>query len=205
MTPAPLAAALEVALDRALALEPSLKPRLVRFEGRRIGLELAPFGWQFVIEGLPGGRFRVGADERDPAPDAVLAAGLTDLLARAADVARGAPFSARGLKLQGDAELLQDFAGTLSAVGFDLAEWLAPVLGDAMAHRAAGFLRDLVGFGRRSSRLIAENAAEYLVEETGDLARKADVEAWMDAVDALRDRLEHFEARLTRLERRWAH
>ena len=43
--------------------------------------------------------------------------------------------------------------------------------------------------------------AEYLVEETRDLARGIDVEEWMDQVDRLRERSDRIEARLARLER----
>jgi ubiquinone biosynthesis protein UbiJ len=44
------------------------------------------------------------------------------------------------------------------------------------------------------------DTAEYLREETRDLARKIDVEEWMEAVDSLRDDVERLEARLRRLE-----
>jgi ubiquinone biosynthesis protein UbiJ len=58
------------------------------------------------------------------------------------------------------------------------------------------------GWGRRSAGTLALDTAEYLREETRDLARAADVEEWMDAVDAVRDGADRLEARLQRLEAR---
>ena len=45
------------------------------------------------------------------------------------------------------------------------------------------------------------NTAEYLREETYDLARKSDAEDWSSEVETLRDDVARLEARLKRLER----
>lgn len=200
MTPSALAATLEVGLNRFLRLEPSAADGLRALEGKRIGIAVTPFQWYFLIEGLPGG-LRVAADEREPPPHAELSSSAVQLVQKGLDMARGAPFSAQGLQVRGDAELLQRFAGLIALVGVDLEEWLAPWLGDAAAHRAVGLLSAWLGWGRRSADLLVSNTAEYLREESRDLARKADVEAWMEEVDLLRDGVDRLEARLRRLER----
>jgi ubiquinone biosynthesis accessory factor UbiJ len=200
MTPSALAAAMEVALNRLLRLEPATAAGLRELQGKRIGIAVTPFDWYFLIEGLPGG-LRVAADEREPAPHAELSSSAVQLVQKGLDMARGAPFSAQGLQVRGDAELLQRFASRIALVGVDLEEWLAPWLGDGAAHRAAGLLSGLFGWGRRSAGLLVSNTAEYLREESQDLARRADVEAWMDEVDLLRDGVDRLDARLRRLER----
>lgn len=201
MTPAPLAAALEVALNRFFRLEPAAGQTLSGLAGKRIAVQMDPFGWQLLIEALPNGDVRVGVDEFDPPADAELRSSIVELLARAAEMARGAPFSARGLQVRGDAELLQRFASLISLVGVDVEEWLAPWLGDGAAHRAVSLLKGLFGWGQKSADTLALNTAEYLREETQDLARKADVEGWMDEVDLLRDGVDRLEARIQRQER----
>ena len=118
----------------------------------------------------------------------------------AAEMARGAPFSAQGLRVRGDAELLRRFAAAVGGVGVDLEEWLAPWLGGAAAHRATGLLQGLFGWGRQAVETLGLNTAEYLREETYDLARREDVEDWMDRVDLLRDGVDRLEARLKRRE-----
>lgn len=199
MTPPPLAAALEVALNRYLRLEPAALAELERLRGRRIGLEITPLQWRFVFECLPG-TVRVGADERTPDTDAELSGSLVQLGLRAAEMARGLPFSAHGLSVRGDAELLRRFAAMVGGVGVDIEEWLAPWLGDGAAHRTHRILQGLLGWGRQTAQTLGMNTAEYLREETYDLARRPDVEDWMDHVDLLRDGVDRLEARLRRLE-----
>ncbi len=97
--------------------------------------------------------------------------------------------------------MLQRFRRLIGSVGFDLEEWIAPLLGDGAAHRAAQGLKSLLNWGRNSSRTMAHNTAEYLVEETRDLARGIDVVEWMDQVDLLRERADRCDARIARLER----
>jgi ubiquinone biosynthesis accessory factor UbiJ len=201
VTPAPLAAALEVALNRYLRLEPEAEAAMAQLAGKRIAVQLTPLGWHLLFELLDHGGVRVGVDEPEPAPDVTLIGSPVELLARGAEMARGEPFSAKGLQVRGDAETLRRFAAALNLVGADIEEWLAPWLGDVMAHRAAGFMRAAFQWGRQTFNTLALNTSEYLQEETGDLPRRVDVEEWQDEVDLLRDAVDRFEARLQRIER----
>mgnify|MGYP000187317940 FL=1 len=70
------------------------------------------------------------------------------------------------------------------------------------AHRLVGGLKGLFGWGRNAADRLSVDAAEYLTEESEDLARAADVEEWMDGVDQLREGVDRFDARLALLERR---
>ena len=200
MTPAPLAAALEVALNRFLRLEPDAVAALAPLQGKRIGVRLTPLDWQFLIELLPG-QVRVGTDETEPPADVTLTGSPVTLLARAREMSAGGTFSAQGLDVRGDAETLRRFAAALSLVGVDVEEWLAPWLGDVVAHRAAGFMRAALQWGRQTFDTLALNTTEYLQEESGDLPRRIDIDEWRDEVDLLRDAVDRFEARLQRLER----
>ena len=87
-------------------------------------------------------------------------------------------------------------------MGFDSEEWLARFVGGGAAHRLDQGLRGLFGWTRRSADTLALDTAEYLREETRDLAHRADVEKWSEGVDAARRRSEQIAARIERLERR---
>ncbi|HSW12506.1 MAG TPA: hypothetical protein VLI06_06665, partial [Solimonas sp.] len=63
-------------------------------------------------------------------------------------------------------------------------------------------LRKLLDWGRQTAQTLGLDTAEYLREETRDLARAADVEDWMNAIDTLREDADRLEARLRRLEER---
>lgn len=199
-TPALLCATLEIALNRVLRLEPSALSRCAALDGRNLALEATDLGWRFVIEpGAAGVRI---ASDNDIVADVTArapAAGLLTLALRMAGGERGPP---RELEVEGDTELLQTFAGILAQVGFDPEELMARALGDVAAHRLAHGARKLFGWSRRSAQTLSYSGAEYLREETGDLARGGDVEIWMQDIERLRDDTDRLQARLERLEQR---
>jgi ubiquinone biosynthesis protein UbiJ len=198
--PALVCAALEVALNRYLALDADALQECARQQGRTIALEAELPPWRFCIELIPTG-VRVFSDVETAADVSVRGRPAT-LLRLAWQVGQGESGIPQGLQIEGDTELLQRFNRTLARVGFDPEELLAAYLGDAAAHRVAQGLKTFFGWGRRTAGTLALDTAEYLREETGDLARAADVADWMDAVDRLRDGVDRLEARLARLQGR---
>ena len=102
--------------------------------------------------------------------------------------------------MEGDTELLLHFNKLLARVGFDPEELLARFFGGSSAHRIHQGVQKFFGWGRRSADTLALDTAEYLREETRDLARGSDASEWMDNVDLLRERVDRFEARIEKLE-----
>ena len=200
MTPSLLCAGLEVALNRTLRLEPEVLAECDKLEGRVIALKLTGLDWDVFVEFMPGGvrvlpEFERAADVSvSGAPAVVLRIGL-----QAASGETGLP---SGLRVEGDPELLLRFQRMLARVGFDPEELLAPLLGGPAAHRVVEGLGRFFGWGRKTAGTLALDTAEYLREESRDLARREDAEDWMDAVDRLRDGVDRLEARLKRLETR---
>ncbi|WP_439639439.1 ubiquinone biosynthesis accessory factor UbiJ [Nevskia sp.] len=200
--PALVCATVEVALNHYLRLERSVVADCAAMAGTSIALEAADLGWMFVIEPIATGVRVSNVTEDEPdvlvsAPTLRLARlGLNQLTRR-----EGLP---TGIEVVGDIELLNRFGGLLSRVGFDPEELVARVIGDGAAHRLVGGLKGLFGFGRSAADKLSRDTAEYLTEESEDLARAADVEEWMDAVDGLREGVDRLEARLARLEQRSA-
>lgn len=196
--PAVLCAALEVALNRYLGLEASALDTCAQLAGRRIVLRTPQPDWCFVVEFHAGG-VRVGS-ELDGTADVSVSGRLPALMRLAWTVAQGHSGVPQDLQVEGDVELLQRFNRVLASVGFDPEEFAARFVGDAAAHRATQGLRNLFDWGRRAVSTLGLDTAEYLREETRDLARAADVEDWMNEIDHLRDDVERFDARLKRLE-----
>lgn len=201
-TPALLCAALEVALNRTLRLEPAVAMECGRLAGRVIALDVDGPGWSFYIEFSEGG-VRV-LDRLDTEPDVRVGGSLSQLLRLAWQVTQGESGVPQGLRVDGDTELLTRFNQLLAQAGFDPEELAARFVGDTAAHRLTQGLQTLFGWGRQTAATLGLDTAEYLREETRDLARAADVEEWMDAIDHLRDGVERIEARLRRIEERLA-
>ncbi len=198
-TPALACAGLEIALNRYLRLERSALEECAALSGKSIALHLADLGWAFVIEPHAAG-VRVLADSEIP-PDVRVSAPSMRLLQlalrSAAATSAGLP---AGLEVEGDTELLTRFNALLARVGFDPEELAAKLLGDAAAHRVVGSLRELFGWGRHAAQRLSQDTAEYLSEESGDLARSGDIEEWMQGVETLREGADRLEARVALLE-----
>lgn len=196
--PALACAGLEVALNRYLRLERSALEECTALSGKSIALHIADLGWTFVVEPHAGG-VRVLGEPAAP-PDVRLAAPSLRLLQLALRSAGGEAGLPAGLEVEGDTELLTRFNALLARVGFDPEELAARLLGDAAAHRLVGGLRELFGWGRHAAQRLTQDTAEYLREETGDLARAGDIEEWMQGVETLREGADRLEARLALLE-----
>jgi len=198
--PALLCAGLEVALNRYLRLEADVVGACARMAGRSIALRIDGLGWTFFIEFCEGG-VRV-LDTLDRAPDVLVSGPPATLMRLAWQVSQRESGVPQGLQVEGDTELLTRFNRLLAQVGFDPEEFAAKFVGDAAAHRLNQGLKKFLGWGRQTAATLGLDAAEYLREETRDLARAVDVEEWMDAVDTLRDDAARLEARLRKLEER---
>ncbi len=197
--PAVVCATVEVALNRYLGLERSALAECAALDGKALALSISDLGWTFVIEPHAGGVRVAGDLER--VPDVRVTAPSLRLARLAFHTASGAPGLPSGLDVEGDTELLTRFNALLARVGFEPEELAAKFLGDAAAHRVVGTLKNLFGWGRSAAQRLSLDTAEYLTEETEDLARGADIGDWMDAVDTLREDTDRLEARLARLER----
>ena len=197
-TPALLCAALEVAINRMLQQEASAREQCARLEGRALALTASDLDLRFVIEMVHGG-VRVSGDDEVPVEVSARApaARLLTLAMQTMDGRSGIP---KGLEIDGDPELLQRFARILARAGFDPEEVAARLFGDVIAYRLAQGARGFVAWGRRSIDSLSYSAAEYLREETEDLARADDVEDWLQGVEELRDGIDRLEARLLQLE-----
>ena len=189
--------ALELALERLLALDPDTAARLAALEGKRIelALESPPLALSVTVrEGKP----RIGPPEQALEADLGLRANLGGLVAQLPlPRLRNAP--AAKLRINGDAELARTLQGL--AKGFD-PDWDQPFVdafGQLLGPQVARALREGLRAGGGIAKNLARDAADYLSEESRDAVGRAELSAFLDDVDALRDRAERLLARAARL------
>lgn len=199
MTPAFICAAVEVALNRTLRLEPEVLEDFAGLDGRVLAFTVDGLEWDFFIECIPSGVRVLPGFERKA--DAHVHGGAIGYAQLARQLRSGDTHLPPGVSVDGDAELLHRFTRLLARIGFDPAELIAKFTGDGAAQRLVGGLQSLFGWGRQSAKTVTLNASEYLREETYDLARKVDAEEWGAAVEILRDDVARLEARLKRMEK----
>ena len=145
------------------------------------------------------GGLRVGPAGREGEPDLGLRATLGGLLGQLPFLRPegGAPVGK--LRVNGDAELARRLQQL--AQRFD-PDWDAPfarVFGPILGPQVSRTLREGLRQGGTLARGLARDSAEFLTEESRDLVAKAELEAFYDDVDALRERADRLAARVARL------
>ncbi len=189
--------ALEAALNRALALDPDTRAALARLDGRRIDLALESPPLALSLQ-VSGERLAVGpVDAADP--DLAVRTTLAGVLAQLPFLRRDEATPAGRVRVSGDAELarqLQRMAGRFDP------DWQQPfvsvfgeVLGVQLANAFAGALRQARGLGGS----LARSAAEFVTEESRDVVGRAELDAFLDDVDLLREDVDRLAARVGRL------
>jgi len=192
--------ALEFALNRALALDAGLAGELAALEGRSVELELAAPRLAARIE-FAGGRLRVGPALAEAEPDLSLKASLGALLARVLPGSATAAAPGR-MKISGDIELAQALQRLAQSYSPDIEAALVARLGEVLGVQVSKALKAALGSARTGARELAEAGAEYIRDERGDVLGRAELDAFLEDVDGLRDGVERAQRRMERLSRR---
>jgi ubiquinone biosynthesis protein UbiJ len=186
--------ALELALERVLALDPDTAERVRELEGKRVELSLEAPAIALSAT-VRDGRVCIGPPEREPEADLGLRANLGGLFAQL-------PF-ARGvnprLRINGDAELARTLQGLARGFDPDWEQPFADALGPLLGPQVARALREGLHRGAGIARNFSRDAADFLTEESRDAVGRAELSAFLDEVDETRDRAERLLARAARL------
>ncbi len=180
------------ALNHLLARESFARERLRPCAGQRVRLRLPPLPdltLAITAEGL------VERASTAASPELVVTlkpATLAQLLA-------GDERGLRDAMVEGDGELAAVVHFLAKHLRWDVEEDLSRLVGDPLAHRLAAAGRGLAGWHKDALRRAGENMAEYLQEETGTLARPAEMSAFGRDVADLRDAVERLEKRIGKL------
>jgi ubiquinone biosynthesis accessory factor UbiJ len=190
--------ALQAALNHALSLDPDTQAALQPLEGKRIALTLEAPALAMEIT-VAASQLRVGPAGATDEPDLAVRSTLGGLFAQLPFLRKdqGAPVGR--VRVSGDAELARRLQ-TL-AERFD-PDWQRPftaVFGEILGVQIANAARSALRQAKAAADNLAESAAEYVTEESGDVVASAELNAFHDDVDALRDDVERIAARIQRL------
>ncbi len=196
-TPLPsiLAAMLEAAINRVLALDEDTPSRLQRLDGRMLRLDLETVGIKLFFS-FSTTRVDVSIDSEDE-PDTVISGSPFALFSMAVpdgDGSWGGPGSR--VNISGDATLARDLERLFSRLDPDWEASLSRLFGDVWGHQVAAGIRSGAEQAREAAGNAAEMVSEFLKRDTGPLVPAADIRIFADAVDETRDAVERLEARL---------
>jgi ubiquinone biosynthesis protein UbiJ len=194
--------ALEAALNRALALDPETRDGLRALDGQCVALALEPLAagtpslaLQVRVEGE---RLAVGPVAGDE-PDLSVRSTLGGLIAQLPMFRRQDAPPVGRMKLSGDAELARRLQQLATRFDPDWQQPFAAVFGDVLGVQVANAVAAALKHARDAGRDLAETAAEYVTEESRDVVARAELDAFHDDVDALRDDAARLAARVDRL------
>ena len=187
---------IQAALDREVSGSPRARELLRLLDGRSLDIEARFTPWRVQLRSA-GDRLLL---ERSPiAPgDARIAGSPLGLLSLTREdpqdvIRRGA------VTIEGDGQVASRFQELLQLLRPDLEEALSRVLGDMPAHGVARFIRGVTEFGANTARTAALNVGEYFAHERRELVTRSEAREFLDGVDALRERTDRLEARITSL------
>ena len=195
--------ALEAVLHRLIALDADTQQALSALEGRRIQLAMdAPaLALEVVVR---DGKCKVGPSDAAEEPDLAVRGTLGGLLSQLPFLRSGSGAGVGKMKIAGDAELARQLQKL--AERFD-PDWNLPfvdLFGEVLGVQIASAMRGALRAGRDGATAFAKHGAEFLTEESRDVLGRAELDAHLDDVDALRDRVERLAARMHNLQRKLA-
>ena len=184
-------------LNRNLAVSPAARKLCAALRGQRVAIYAEAVGYDVAVESV-GDSLKLTRPA--PAESAAQIRGTPlSLLALAGTepeevVRRGA------VRIDGDAEVAQQYQKLLQLLRPDFVEELSRLIGDVPAHRLSGLAQAAAGYGRRVAATAMQNTVEYLAHEKGVLVPRAEGEAFFRDIEQLRDDAARLAARLTQLE-----
>ncbi|MDP2186589.1 MAG: SCP2 sterol-binding domain-containing protein [Xanthomonadales bacterium] len=190
--------ALERALAHVLSLDPDTQTSLRKLDGRRITLSLQAPAVALALTVVDGG-LKVGPAQHEPEPDLAVKATLAGLLAQL-PFARGGATAPGRIKLAGDAELARELQQLAQRFDPDWDKPFADVFGEVLGVQIARVLREGLRAGLAHAKTLARDSAEYLTEESRDIASKMELDSFHDDVDNVRDQVDRIAARIERLQ-----
>jgi ubiquinone biosynthesis protein UbiJ len=182
-TPLPgiLAAMLETAINRILALDDMSSERLQRLDGRMLRLDLEGIGIALYFAFMDR-HVEVGTRSQDD-PDTIISGSPIALFSMAApeEAARwGTPESR--VNITGDANLARDLERLFSQLDPDWEGRLSRLLGDVWGHQVAAGLRAGARQVRESAGQAGDMLSEYVQRDQGPVARGGEIEAFTAGV-----------------------
>ncbi len=205
--------ALEAALNRAVALDPDTRDALQPLDGRSVVLALdsaeAPLAMRLQVDGAA---LRVGPVDAEQTPDLAVRSTLggalsfgmqsllPKLLGKRDDDEAAVPVGR--MRIEGDAELARRLQRLAERFDPDWQQPFTAVFGEVLGVQIANGVAAALRQARTGGQKFAETAAEYLTEESRDVVPRAELDAFHDDVDTLRDDAERLAARVARLQKR---
>jgi ubiquinone biosynthesis protein UbiJ len=192
----PVAATAAATINHLLAQEPWARSELKLHAGKLAVIDASPLVLRLAVTGDG----MVAAAGADAAPSVTIRLKLSDLPLIAANRERAFSY----VQIDGDAEFANAISHLSQSLRWEAEHDLEKVLGPIAAVRLVQGARAAVASARQGQRKLAENVAEYFLDENPMLVRPLSAEQFGADVTRLRDDVERAGKRLEKLEQKLA-
>ncbi|MEW9571849.1 SCP2 domain-containing protein [Rhodanobacter sp. Si-c] len=193
--------ALETALNHTLSLDPDTRHKLAALNGRRVLLHLRGPELALAVR-VEDGRLKVGPPDAGEADASTLRVAATPGSLLAMALRSGDGVAPGKVEIAGDADLARRLEKLAAQFAPDFEEAFARSFGDVLGVPLARAVRKALAHAKETASHLTEDGAAWLRDESRLALAPGEAEAFLDGVDALRERGERLEARLARLEAR---
>ncbi|MFA5589398.1 MAG: SCP2 sterol-binding domain-containing protein [Lysobacteraceae bacterium] len=183
-------------LDRIVRLDPGFAEQLAPLQGRRLEFHLTAPPLAFAAT-WQDGRFQIGPVPQSGEGDLSLSASLGALLSQLLP-GRETTATVGRMRISGDAELARRLQQLVQRYDPDVEGLFVSTFGEVLGVQLAQGLKQALGGLRNAGKAAARDGAQFLTEESRDLVARAELEAFCDDVDDLRDAVERLERKLQR-------
>lgn len=187
-----LANPIAAAINHLLARQPAQQAALAAHAGKTACIATGFFDLRLRV--AADGLLEAGLDDNASVTIRVKPADVPQILAN-----RARAFSY--VKIEGDADFANSISQIANTLRWEAEEDLTPLVGDIAAVRIVQTVQASLANMQSSGKKLAENIAEYLLEENPTLLHKQVAEDFAAAVATLRDDTERLAKRIQLLER----
>lgn len=191
-----LLAPVQTLLDKGVDQSASAMALCDRLEGRTLLVRPAAEGLctYFAVE---EGRLLLKPG-RPEQVDAEIAGSVFSLLRMTIDDPQDV-IRSKAVTISGSTEIAEDYQALLNFIRPDLEEELSRITGDPVAHEIGRAARGFASWAEKAGHSLARSAAEFLVEESRDLAAVTELEEFSAGVNDITQGVDRAEARLAQL------
>jgi ubiquinone biosynthesis protein UbiJ len=193
-------AALEAALNRALALAPGSAAALAELDQRVFALHCTAPTVDVYLQPADSGVRLMGV--YDGPVTTSIRGEASDFAELAASADPAATLINGNLELRGDSSALIDLQKSLSGLEVDWEAPLVDALGDIAGHQLATLLRGAFSWGRQAATSLSRQLEEFIHEEARLSPPRLELEDFYGDVRALELRVERLSSRVQRARRK---
>lgn len=189
-------ALLESAINHSVRMDPEGLAILAPLRGKRMAVDVVGTGLRFI---LCFGEHGVQLEPIAAGGAGVSVAGTPMALLRAMFTSADELFGPE-VSITGDVTEAQRVRSALRRLSVDWEEQLSVYLGDVVAHQLCNAASTAARYASSAADTLLRDLGEYLVEEARLVSARAELDAFMSAVDELRDDVERLGKRIARLQ-----